>query len=234
MSRRFRRSRHPRARFFRYPDERLVSTRDVDRYGTGSTDTSIKESVMNRRREEGLVGFSPRTRQSSGEGPQPPDVQRSSCVGRTLTEKSKDHTAHGPGKAPRQPFTLAWRSIFLAAVPVAVSVYYVSWVAPVLEPVPAGLHVFSPDVTRFLEGMCSWCGEHWWAVVLIGFGLLVPGSCYRLVAKRERYYFRLAIIVSLALGFTYLNISAPIGRLGRAVDEAIPVDERVPNHETER
>ncbi len=146
----------------------------------------------------------------------------------TLTEKSKSHTANGPGQAPRQPFTLAWRSIFLAVVPVAVSVYYVSWVAPALVPVPL------PAATRFLEEMCSWCGEHRWAVVLIGFGLLVPGACYRLLDKRERYYLRLAVIVSLALGFTYLNISAPIGRLGRAVDEAIPVDERVPNHEAER
>ena len=155
-------------------------------------------------------------------------------MGRTLTEKSKSHTAHGPGQAPRQPFTLAWRSIFLAVVPVAVSVYYVSWVAPALVPVPAGLNVFSPDVTRFFEGMCSWCGEHRWAVALIGMGLLVPGSLYRLVDRRERYYFRLAVIVSLALGITYLNMSAPLGRLDRAVDEAIPVDHRVPNHETER
>ena len=155
-------------------------------------------------------------------------------MGRTLTEKSKSHTAHGPGQAPRQPFTLAWRSIFLAAVPVAVSVYYVSWVAPALVPVPEGLNVFLPDVTRFLEEMCSWCGEHRWAAVLIGIGLLVPGSLYRLVDRRERYYFRLAVIVSLSLGFTYLNISAPLGRLDRAVEEAIPVDKRVPNHETER
>ncbi len=155
-------------------------------------------------------------------------------MGRTLTEKSKSHTAHGPGQAPRQPFTLTWRSVFLAAVPSALAVYYVSWVAPTLEPVPEGLHVFSPDVTRFLEEMCTWCGEHQWEVVLIGIGLLLPGLCYRLQAKRERFYVRLAIIVSLVLGFTYLNISAPLGRLDRAVDEAIPVDHRVPTHEDER
>ncbi len=155
-------------------------------------------------------------------------------MGQTLTEKSKDHTAHGPGQDTRQPFTLAWRSIFLAVVPVAVSVYYVSWVAPALVPVPAGLNVFSSDVTRFFEEMCSWCGEHRWAVILIGIGLLVPGLCYRLQAKRERFYVRLAVIVSLALGFTYLNISTPLGRLDRAVDEAIPVDHRVPTHEDER
>ncbi len=105
----------------------------------------------------------------------------------TLTEKSKSHTANGPEQAPRQPFTLAGRSLFLAAVPIALAVYYVSWVAPTLEPVPEGLHVFSPGVTRILEEMCSWCGEHRWAVVLIGIGLLVPGLCYRLQAKRERF-----------------------------------------------
>ena len=187
---------------------------------------------MNRRREEGLLGFSPRAGQSSRQGsePQASDMQRSSCVGRTLIEKSKSHTAHGPGPATRPSFTLAWRCVFLAAVPVAVSVYYVSWVAPALVPVPAWLHVFSPDVTRCIEGMCSWCGEHRWAVVLIGIGLLVPGLCYRLLDRRERYYLRLAVIVSLALGVTYLSISAPLGRLDSAVDEAIPVDKRVPNH----
>ena len=66
-------------------------------------------------------------------------------------------------------------------------------------------------------------------MVLIGIGLFVPGSFYRLVDKKERYYLRLAVIVGLTLGFTYLNVAAPLARFNRAVDEAIPVDNRVPN-----
>jgi hypothetical protein len=44
----------------------------------------------------------------------------------------------------------------------------------------------------------------------------------------ERYYFGLAVIASLALGFTCLSISAPIDRLIKAVEDAIPEDNRVP------
>ena len=49
----------------------------------------------------------------------------------------------------------------------------------------------------------------------------------------ERYYVVLTVLVSLALGFTYLSISAPIDRLVNQVEEAIPEDNRIENHRVE-
>ncbi len=86
-----------------------------------------------------------------------------------------------------------------------------------------------PAATRFLEEVCSWCGEHRWEVALIGVGLLASGLAFRFLIAAERYYVVLAALVSLTLGFTYLSISAPIDRLINAVEESVPEDNRVPN-----
>ncbi len=63
----------------------------------------------------------------------------------------------------------------------------------------------------------------------IGIALLTPGVLYREVARAERYYLRVAIIVSVILGFTYLSISTPFDRFMHAVEENVPQDNRVPD-----
>ena len=116
------------------------------------------------------------------------------------------------------------------ATPVALAVYYFAWVAPTLVPVLPGVKVPFPLATRFLEDVSVWCGDHSRAVLLSGIGVLVPGLLYRSVDKAERYYLRVAIIVSVILGFAYLSISAPIDRFMHAVEENVPQDQRVPDH----
>lgn len=125
---------------------------------------------------------------------------------------------------------MPWKFVLLAALPIALSVYYLAWVAPTLVPVPPGVNVPYPAATRFLEEVCSWCGEHRWEVGFIGLGLLASGFVFQFLMAAERYYVVLAALVSLALGFTYLSISAPIDRLLNAVEEAIPKDNRVPGY----
>ncbi len=97
-------------------------------------------------------------------------------------------------------------------------------------PVPADVNVPYPAATRFLEEVCSWCGQHRWQVALIGLGFVASGVFFRFVIKVERYYVALTVLVSLGLGFTYLSILAPIDRLIDRVEEAIPEDNRISNH----
>jgi len=144
-------------------------------------------------------------------------------VGRRLTPEKKKQ------KSGRQGSTWPWMTVFLAALPMVVSVYYLAWVAPALVPVSAGVSVPFPAATRFLETVCAWSGDHRLGVVLIGLGLLASGILFRFSLTAQRYYIVLTVTVSLALGFTYLSISAPIDRLINAVEAAIPGDHRVPN-----
>ena len=138
-------------------------------------------------------------------------------MGWTRTREKKKKAQKKPQR--RGP-SLPWRFILLAALPIALSVYYIAWVAPTLVPVPPGVSVPYPAATRFLEEVCSWCGEHRWEVALIGLGLLASGFAFRFLITAERYYVVLAALVSIALGFTYLSISAPIDRLIKAVEGA--------------
>ncbi len=148
-------------------------------------------------------------------------------MGWTLTREKKKKAQK---KSQRRGPSLPWKFILLAALPISLSVYYLAWVAPTLVPVPPGVNVPYPAATRFLEEVCSWCGRHRWEVALIGLGLLASGFAFRLLIAAERYYVVLAALVSLALGFTYLSISAPIDRLINAVEEAVPEDNRVPSY----
>ncbi len=148
-------------------------------------------------------------------------------MGWTLTREEKTKAWKEPQR--RGP-SLPWKFILLAALPIALSVYFLAWVAPTLVPIPPGTKVPYPAATRFLEEVCSWCGEHRWEVTLIGLGLLASGFALRFLIAAERYYVVLAALVSLALGFTYLSIAAPIDRLINAVEEAVPEDNRVPSY----
>ena len=150
-------------------------------------------------------------------------------MSRTFTDEEPEPRAEERRKAQRQRFTLAMRPFLLAAIPVGLTIYYLSWVAPAVVPVPPGVKVPLPSATRFFEEVSVWCGEHSRAVLVIGIGLLTPGLLYREVVKAERYYLRVAIIVSVILGFTYLSISTPLDRFMRAVEENVPQDNRVPD-----
>ncbi len=150
-------------------------------------------------------------------------------MGWTLTREKKKRAQKKP---QRRGSSLRWKFILLAALPIALSVYYLAWVAPTLVPLPPGVKVSYPAATRFLEEVCSWCGEHRWEVALIGLGLLASGFAFRFLIAAERYYIALAALVSVALGFTYLSISAPIDRLIKAVEESFP-DNRVLNRRTQ-
>ncbi len=115
----------------------------------------------------------------------------------------------------------------MAALPIALSIYYLTMVAPSKIPVPKGVSVPFPAATRFLEGVVMWCQGHPFLVVMAGVGLLIPGFVSRIFA--ERYYIWLAVATSLAIGFTYLSISAPIDRLIETVKENLPEERKTPD-----
>ena len=148
-------------------------------------------------------------------------------MGRTKTEEKKK--ADSGKTRQRRDSIFPWKQIFVAAVPIALSVYYLAWVAPALVPLPAGVSVPYPEATRWLEPACVWAGNHQLQVALLGLGLLASGALVRFSLTADHYYLVLAVTVSLALGFTYMAISAPIDRLINAVEAAIPSDERVPD-----
>ncbi len=146
-----------------------------------------------------------------------------------FTDKGSEPRTEERQKTRRQHFTLAMRPFLLAAIPVGLAVYYLCWVAPAVVPVPPDAKVPLPSATRYFEAVAVWCGEHSRAVLVIGIALLTPGVLYREVARAERYYLRVAIIVSVILGFTYLSISTPFDRFMHAVEENVPQDNRVPD-----
>jgi len=120
-----------------------------------------------------------------------------------------------------------WKRAFIAAIPIAFSIYYLAWVAPSLIPVPAGVKVAFPALTHLFEGVCAWCGTHRAEVIGIGAALLLAGALFRFSASK--YYLALAVVVTLGLAVTYYSISAPIDRLMRAVESNLPKDNRIPD-----
>lgn len=154
-------------------------------------------------------------------------------MGRKPEETEPKSRKYEPPKKPRQGFVLAMRPFLIAGIPVALAVYYFVWVAPTLVPVSPGVKVPFPAATRFLEDAVLWCSDHSREVLLAAIGIMVPGLLYRSRDRTERYYLRLAIIVSVLLGFAYLSISAPIDRFMHAVEENVPQDQRVPDHSGE-
>jgi len=121
---------------------------------------------------------------------------------------------------------LPWPLVLMAAVPVALAVYYLTMVGPTEARVLSAADVPLPAATKFLGDMCDWCGKNRIKVVLMGAGLLMGGLLSSLLAAR--YYIWLTVLVSLGLGFTYYSVSAPVDRLIKAVKESVPQDRRVP------
>jgi len=119
-----------------------------------------------------------------------------------------------------------WVHVLLAALPLALAAWYLTAVAPGLIPLPPGIDVPFPRVTGALCEACTWCGENQPYVWGGAGALLLAGVLFRL--SRIRYYAVLALVSSLALGFTWYSISAPVDRLIRSVEAQLPKDERVP------
>lgn len=119
-----------------------------------------------------------------------------------------------------------WKLVLLAAAPLGLSWYYLTMVAPAEVPVPEGVQVPLPDVVPYLEAMVLWCAAHPLPVACMGLALLAAGPFF----NTTRYYIILAVVASLFLGFTYLNVSAPIERLLRSVQEKLPEDRKLPDY----
>ena len=121
-----------------------------------------------------------------------------------------------------------WGCFLVAAGVTSLLAYYLAWVAPALVPVPPGVKVPYPAATRFLEGVCAWCGQHELVVASIGAALLVPGILSRW--SGPRYHMWLAVLLGCALGFSYLSISAPLDRLVERVKSALPEGREIPDY----
>jgi hypothetical protein len=119
-----------------------------------------------------------------------------------------------------------WKLVLLAAAPLGLSWYYLTMAAPAEVPVPDGVDVPFPAVLPYLEDMVLWCAAHPIPVACMALALLAVGPFF----NTTRYYIGLAVVVSLFLGFTYLNVSAPIERLLRSVEEKLPEDRKLPDY----
>lgn len=137
-------------------------------------------------------------------------------------------TEEDPKPRRARAVIVAWKHFIWAAAFIGLSFVYLTQVAPGAVPLPEDVKVPFPAATKVLEGVCAWCGENATTVAILGLVLLVPGLFPRFTASKERYYTRLAILVALALGFTYISISAPIDRLIHAVEKSLPSDQRFP------
>ncbi len=128
---------------------------------------------------------------------------------------------------------LPWKLVAFAAIPVALSVYYLGWVAPDAIPVPEGVRVPFPALTKWLERVVGWCSRNRLDVVLIGGGVLLGGVLLRFLHVEERYYVWVSILAGAMLLVTYFSVSAPIDRLLKSVEDDIQ-DNRVPSHNRTR
>ena len=128
-------------------------------------------------------------------------------------------------KKKRPP--ISWGHFFLAALTLGLGVYYMCFVAPTLVPVPVGMSVPFPAATKFLEPICTWCGQNQQMILAVAGALLVPGLLFRVWGRG--YYAWLILIVGLSVGFTYLSISAPIDRLLHSVENNLP-ERQIPDY----
>ena len=147
------------------------------------------------------------------------------------TKKSDEETRKSQRRQRSWIPWLPWlpRNHFLFALgAVGLTVYYLLWVTPELVPVPPGVKVPFPAATQFLEGVCQWCTSHRLGVILMATGVLGFGLFLRISARR--YYFWVGVLTTVCLSFTYLSISAPIDRLLRSVEEALPPERQFPDY----
>lgn len=143
------------------------------------------------------------------------------------TTRTLEKPLSRPRRSPLELLGGRWGLCLLAAAVTALSVYYLAWVAPSLVPVPPGVSVPYPEATRLLEKACAWCGERRVAVALIGAAVVLAGLV--LPGRGLRYHLWLAIVLSCALGFTYLSISAPLDRLVDRVKASLPEERPLPD-----
>ena len=139
----------------------------------------------------------------------------------------KDNSSDEKSKK-KKPFKLFpnGKMAILAAVPIAITIYYVTIVAPTIIPVPHTVDVPFPKLTKFLEGVCEWCGTHKLEVLGIGIAFFLPAIFMRTFS--ERYCFRLFLLSSLVLCLTFISISAPIDRLIDRVETSLKNETRPP------
>lgn len=126
----------------------------------------------------------------------------------------------------------AWmpeKMLLLAAIPVALLAVYLVFIAPDSIPLPRGVKVPFPALTRLLQRLSTWCASNPGYTALIALGLLVPGVVVRSFSKR--YYTLLTVVASLALIVSYISIAAPIDRLLNAVERTLTEEQRtVPDY----
>lgn len=142
-------------------------------------------------------------------------------------DRNKSDKVQPPPRATRFTY-FPWKRLAWASVPVGLLAYYMTMVAPRLIPVPPDVRVPFPALTTSLEELCTWCGDHRLAVLLVGAGLLLAGALFRLTAAR--YYVILTVVATFTLTMTFLSVSAPIDRLLKKVEASLPKDSRVPSH----
>jgi len=104
---------------------------------------------------------------------------------------------------------------------------YMTLVAPSLVDSLEGVEVPFPAATAFLAEACRWCGKNPYTAALIALGA-VAGGVLPLIPSRH-YYIALTVVASLALGFTYYSISAPVDRLMKQVKDNLPEERKIPD-----
>jgi hypothetical protein len=147
---------------------------------------------------------------------------------KTLKTVDRPPTSYAPRRTVFSMLGSRFGLFLIASGVTGLLVYYLAWEAPWLVPVPPGVKVPYPEATRFLEKVAIWCGEHRVSTALLGAMLVLPGLLSRW--SGPRYHLWCAILVSCALGFSYLSISAPLDRLVQQVKSNLPDARRVPDY----
>ena len=155
-------------------------------------------------------------------------------MGVVLTRKSEKKRRRRSGsKGESSTSFLPMKLVAFAAVPLALTVFYLGWVAPDLVPVGDEVKVAFPMLTKWMEVVVNWCAKNRLDAVLIGGGILLAGIVLKFFYVEELYYLSVCIIASAVLVLTYLSISAPIDRFLNSVESQMQ-DERVPSHNRTR
>ncbi len=139
-------------------------------------------------------------------------------------EKREGSSARKPARAGLR-YQVPWGYLLLAGIPLSLSAYYLTQVAPDLVPIPQGVKVPFPILNQVLEPVCVWSGENPQWILGIGGLLLLAGLLFRV--SISRYYVTLAVTTTLALGLTWYSISAPVDRLIKNVEDNLPRDQRL-------
>src|SRR5882672_6309332 len=113
-----------------------------------------------------------------------------------VEEKRGDSAARKPARAARFS-RIHWGYLLIAAIPVGLTSYYLTEMAPGLFPMPEGMKVPFPTLTQALEPVCTWCGSNPEWVFGTGAVLLFAGLVMRI--HYARYYLTLALAVTMTL-----------------------------------